>query len=153
MPNSNAVNVFLSFDFGMKSIGVAVGQSLTYSATPLNSLSATDGIPSWQAIEQLIQTWEADAMVVGLPLNTNGNYQAITYAAKKFANRLHHYFKKPVFLTDERLTTVEAKRKLGNFSNQLDSYAAKLILETWLREHREYSENEQKNQKDASPPS
>lgn len=132
MPNS--IQTLLAFDFGMKKIGVAVGQSLTQSATPLNNLPAKDGSPSWDSIEDLIDTWKADAFVVGLPYNMDSSEQEITFAAKKFGNRLHARFQKPVYFIDERLTTVEAKSILGHSSRTVDCYAAKLILETWFRE-------------------
>lgn len=124
----------LAFDFGMKKIGVAVGQSITRSATPLVEISARDGIPSWETIQELIEAWSADAFVVGLPLNMDGTEQEISFAARKFGNRLHDRFQKPVYFVDERLTTVEAKAQLGHPSGAVDRYAAKLILETWFRE-------------------
>lgn len=134
MPSLKTTQILLAFDFGMKKIGVAVGQSITQTATPLEKISAKDGIPSWETIRILIETWKADAIVVGLPYNKDGSYQELTYAAKKFASRLRHRFQQPVYLVDERLTTIEAKRQIGAFSAGLDSYAAKLILETWFRE-------------------
>lgn len=133
-------DVLLAFDFGMKKIGVAVGQLITKSATPLTEIPAQDGIPSWEAIQELVDTWEANALVVGLPYNMDGSDQEITHAAKKFGNRLRDRFQRPVYFVDERLTTVEAKAQLGHPSRAVDSYAAKLILETWFREqHHEKS--------------
>ena len=132
----------LGFDFGMKHIGVAVGQTITRTATPLTSLKATDGIPNWDEIAKLISTWGAQALIVGIPLNMDGTEQPITAAAKKFSNRLHARYKLPVHPVDERLTTVEAKQQLFEAAgyraldkNAIDSYSAKLILESWLRDH------------------
>ena len=125
------MQTILSFDFGMKRIGVAVGQFVTRSANPLTTLKAVDGIPNWDNILKLIDEWHADALVVGLPLNMDGTWQHTSYASKKFANRLHAKFKLPVFTVDERLTSVQAKRDLKR-EKQLDSYAAKLILESWF---------------------
>jgi len=129
----------LGFDFGMKHIGVAVGQTTTRTATPLTSLKATQGIPNWDQIGQLIDTWGAKALVVGIPLNMDGTEQPITAAAKKFSNRLQDRYQLPVYPVDERLTTVEAKQQLfeakgyrGLDKKSIDSYAAKLILESWL---------------------
>ncbi len=127
----------LGFDFGMRRIGVAVGQTITQSAQPLATLNAKDGIPEWDQIEKLIATWHADGIVVGLPLNMDGTKQQITHAAIKFARRLEAKFKLPVYQVDERLTTIEAKSIFNEKINpeiKIDSFAAKLILESWLRE-------------------
>ena len=75
----------LGFDVGTKSIGVAVGQQITSSATPLLSLKAVDGIPNWDEIAKLIQEWQPDLVVVGLPLNMDGTEQEMTHRARKFA--------------------------------------------------------------------
>lgn len=138
MPNTISHRVLLGFDFGMKRIGVAVGQTLTKTAQILPILAAKDGIPDWQSIETLIQTWRPAAFVVGIPYNMDGSEQNTTFAARKLANRLKQKFKLPVHTVDERLTTVEAKALLKKkMSHEMDSYAAKLILESWLREQRD----------------
>ncbi|MBX9587313.1 MAG: Holliday junction resolvase RuvX [Gammaproteobacteria bacterium] len=130
----------LGFDFGMKHIGVAVGQTITRTANPLTSLKAINGIPKWDEIAKIITTWNARALVIGIPLNMDGTEQPITAAAKKFGNRLEAQFKLPVHRVDERLTTVEAKQQLFDLSGYkaldktaIDSYSAKLILESWLQ--------------------
>ncbi|WP_241488341.1 Holliday junction resolvase RuvX, partial [Winslowiella iniecta] len=102
----------LSFDFGTKSIGVAVGQQLTGTARPLTAIKAQDGIPDWNLIERLLKEWQPDLVVVGLPLNMDGTEQPLTARARKFANRLHGRFGVPVELHDERLSTVEARADL-----------------------------------------
>ncbi len=131
----------LGFDFGMKRIGVAIGQTLTQSANPIAVLDAKDGVPNWETIQTLIQAWGADAFVVGIPYNMDGSAQATTNAAKKFAKKLQQRFGLVVYTLDERLTTLESKRQLAEeyrttgtkMPEQVDSYAAKLILEQWLR--------------------
>jgi putative holliday junction resolvase len=134
MPNT--IKTVLGFDFGMKRIGVAIGQTITRSANPLTTLFAVDGIPKWEEIENLISIWQADALIVGLPYQLDGSEQQLSYAAKKFANRLKAKFKLPVFLVDERLTTMAAKSYLKEIKNyvqsEIDQYAAKFILESWL---------------------
>lgn len=129
----------LGFDFGTFSIGVAVGQRITGTASPLAALRAKDGQPNWDEVSKLINTWQPKELVVGLPLNMDGSEQPLTDMARKFANRLHGRFGLPVHLQDERLTTVAAKESLfsrGGFKNlqkdKVDSAAAQLILEDYL---------------------
>lgn len=129
----------LGFDFGTFSIGVAVGQRITGTASPLAALRAKDGQPNWDEVSKLINTWQPKELVVGLPLNMDGSDQPLTDMARKFANRLHGRFGLPVHLQDERLTTVAAKESLfarGGFKNlqkdKVDSAAAQLILEDYL---------------------
>ena len=129
----------LGFDFGMKSIGVAVGQEITGTASPLNALKARDGIPDWDLLAKVFDEWAPDLAVVGLPLNMDGSNQHVTFAAKKFANRLAERYKVKVETYDERLTTVDAKAQLfemGGFKKlekqKIDSASACLIVESWM---------------------
>jgi putative Holliday junction resolvase len=138
MPNLNPPQIFLAFDFGMRKIGVAVGQAITQTANPLTILKVRDGIPEWHEIQQLIIDWNAQAFVVGLPVNLDGSEQEITRATRKFANRLQAHFNLPTYLIDERFTSKEAKSQLRdssrNHNELVDSYAATLILESWFRQ-------------------
>lgn len=129
----------LGFDYGTKSIGVAVGQSITASASPLLALKAQDGIPNWDEIEKLIKEWQPDLVVVGLPLNMDGTEQDITQRAKKFANRISGRFGAKVVTQDERLTTADAKARLfelGGYKaltkGQVDAVSAVLIIESYF---------------------
>lgn len=121
----------LGFDYGEKRIGVAVGQSLTGTATPLESIPVHRGRPAWERISALIADWRPDALVVGNPLNMDGTRQAVTDSADRFAGTLEKRFGLPVFRADERLSTREAKNLLRR-TRDLDAVAAQLILETWL---------------------
>ena len=128
----------LAFDFGMKSIGVAIGQSITGTASPLAALKARDGIPDWDIIQNLIVEWRPDDLLVGLPLNMDGSEQDITQNVKRFVGRLKHKYKLAVHTYDERLSTVDAKAKLfelGGYKklskDKIDSVSACLIYETW----------------------
>ncbi|AKP74795.2 Putative Holliday junction resolvase [Piscirickettsia salmonis] len=126
--------IVLGFDFGMKRLGVAVGQTLLQSANPLAALKTRDGIPAWDEIAKLITEWQPNYLIVGRPLHMNGQMiDPISYAARKFANRLHERFKLPVIQVDERLSSIEAKSRLQR-QDQLDSMAAVVIIETWLHE-------------------
>jgi putative Holliday junction resolvase len=131
----------LSFDFGLRWIGTAVGQTLTATATPQASLQARDGIPRWEDIEKLVATWQPNAFVVGLPLNMDGSISEMSHRARKFGNRLHGRFGLPVHFVDERLSSFEARGDIiaetgsRDFKNQaIDSRCAALLLESWLRE-------------------
>ena len=133
----------LGFDFGTKSIGVAVGQTVTKSAKPLTVIKVKDDNLDWSKFAQLIGEWKPDVLIVGLPLNMDGSEQAITQVVKQFANDLQQKFNLPVHLVDERLTTVEARAKL--FEEQggyralqkpaIDAMAAQLILESWMQQN------------------
>lgn len=130
----------LSFDYGTKSIGVAIGQELTGTASPLAALKAKDGIPNWDDIEKILKEWQPDLIVVGLPLDLEGKeLETIAPRAKKFANRIHGRFGYVVELHDERLSTVEAKAELferGGYRSlskgNIDSQSAVVILESWF---------------------
>lgn len=123
----------------MKSIGVAVGQEVTGTASPLSALKAQDGSPNWGLIETLIEQWSPALAVVGLPLNMDGTEQPMTAAARKFANRVHGRFGIQVESWDERLSTADAKQRLfelGGFKKlekgKVDSVSACLIAEGWM---------------------
>src|SRR5437016_3370830 len=110
MWDMHKVNTYLGFDFGMKRIGVAVGQNLTKTANPLPVLDAKNGVPDWNRIAALISQWKIDAFVVGIPLNMDGTEQFTTSAAKQFADALKQRFHKPVYGMDERLSTVDVRQ-------------------------------------------
>ncbi|MEX0616103.1 MAG: Holliday junction resolvase RuvX [Methylophaga sp.] len=129
----------MGFDFGMKNIGVAVGQQLTGTASGLTALKARDGIPDWQQIAELIRQWQPRQLVVGLPLNMDGSEQQMTASARKFGNRLNNRFNIPVTWQDERLTTFEAVASMGlrnKFQSakrsDVDRLSAQIILQSWL---------------------
>lgn len=129
----------IAFDFGTKSIGCAVGQSITGTAQGLPALKAEQGIPNWELIGKMLAEWQPDLLVVGLPLNMDGTEQELTQRAKKFANRLNGRFNLPVQLHDERLTTTEARSEIfarGGYKalkkDKVDSISACLILESWF---------------------
>lgn len=133
----------LAFDFGTKSIGVAIGQEITGTARALTSFKAQEGIPDWQKVEKLLSEWQPDLVVVGLPLNMDGTEQPLTARARKFANRLHGRFGVAIALHDERLSTVEARADLferGGFraldKGSVDAASAVIILESWFESQR-----------------
>ncbi|WP_462159102.1 Holliday junction resolvase RuvX [Pseudoalteromonas sp. GB56] len=129
----------MGFDFGTKSIGVAIGQELTGTASALKAVKAKDGIPNWEDIKTMVREWQPDLLVVGLPLNMDGTEQDLTHRARKFANRLHNQTGLQVQTQDERLTTAAAKEQLfaqGGYRNlrkdNIDNASAVLILESFF---------------------
>lgn len=129
----------ISFDFGTKSIGCAIGQSITGTAQALPAFKAQNGMPDWTAIEKCLTEWQPDLVVVGLPLNMDGTEQELTLRAKKFAQRLHGRFGIKVEFQDERLTTAAARTEIferGGFralkKGKVDGISACLILESWF---------------------
>jgi putative Holliday junction resolvase len=124
--------IVMGFDFGTKKIGVAVGQGLTGSATPIAIIPARDGIPAWDDIEALIKHWRPRLLVVGLPLNMDDSKGPIAIRAEKFARRLTGRFNLPHQTVDERLSSYEARLRSDRRGN-IDAIAAQLILETYFR--------------------
>jgi putative Holliday junction resolvase len=129
----------LGFDFGLRRIGLAYGQTVTATAQPLSPIAAKDGSPDWSLIDRVVAEWQPSAIVVGLPLNMDGTISEMARRARKFANRLNERTKLPCFLYDERLTSFEAKeihvargggRDFG--AESVDGIAAQLMLEAWF---------------------
>ena len=135
------IRTVLAFDYGLRQIGVAVGNCLTSSTQALTIVQARDGIPRWPDVDKLVAEWQPDLIVVGDPLNMDGSDGALGARARKFARRLHGRFGLTVAMTDERLSSAEAKQTLreqghrGDYkAKPVDSFAAELILQTWMRE-------------------
>ena len=141
-----AVQTALGFDFGLKRIGVAVGQSLTGSASPLGVVAVRDGEPDWDAIGRLVKEWRPDSLVVGLPYNMDLSEQDMTHKARHFAQALAQRFPQPVHTVDERLSSREAEAALKEQRQQgrrritradIDGAAAGVILESWFNSQRD----------------
>lgn len=130
------MGTLLAFDYGPHKIGVAVGQTITGTANPLCTLGAVRQKPDWPAIAALLKEWQPEALVVGHPFEMTDREANNAAGAKRFARQLEGRFRLPVHLADERLTTREAWTQLGEQAHRdqtrVDSFAAKLILETWL---------------------
>lgn len=134
----------IAFDFGTGHIGVAVGNDVTKTVSPLKALKARDGIPNDLDIKNLLNEWRPQLLVVGLPLNMDGTTQPLTFKAKKFGNRLAQNYKLKVVFIDERLTSCEAKdaifsqggfRALAKDKGRIDAAAAASILEQYFSEY------------------
>ena len=135
--------VYLGFDYGTHKIGVAVGQSVSRSATILPQLITKRLNLPWKELDRLIEVWQPEALVVGIPHTFTGEDFPVTNLAKEFMRLLAERYKLPVHGMEELLTTKAAREVLfndGGFralqKESVDSYAAKLILENWLHDHR-----------------
>ena len=139
---SKHIEKVMGFDFGLRRIGVAMGQTITRSANPVTTLIANNGEPDWEEVKRLMAHWRPDAIVVGRPVRMDGSRQEITTNSDKFAKGLQERFNIPLFRIDEHLSSVAAKEFLIEqmqtkkpLKGQLDAVSAKLILESWLRHH------------------
>lgn len=132
----------LGFDVGTRRIGVAVGNTLTANAQPLDVLDVRSGEPDWAQLDRIVREWQPAGLIVGLPLTLDGGEQAITHHARDFADRAGTRYGVPVHLVDERHTSQEAARRFAaaraagtrrrRDADKLDAIAAAVILETWL---------------------
>jgi len=129
----------LAFDFGEQRIGVAVGESLLRQSHPLTVIDAHANTERFAAIAALIAEWQPRRLVVGMPGTVDGTPHALAARCTRFANQLHGRFGLPVEFADERLTSVEAERRLRETGHtaksaraHLDAVAAQLILQTYF---------------------
>ena len=121
---------YLAFDYGSKRVGVATGNTVTRSATPLRTVAA-EGEARFVALGALITEWRPDALVVGVPFHPDGAPHENTARAQRFARQLHGRFRLPVHEVDERYTTTEAHEMRAA---DVDAASAAIILEQFLRE-------------------
>jgi len=136
------VESVLAFDFGLKRIGIAAGDTLTASAAPRPAAFTTRAGPDWAAIRREIEALKPRRLIVGAPYNADGSPGALAPAARRFASELERRFKLPVSMVDERWSSLEASaalkaRRAGGGRRrvrreQVDSAAAAVILERWL---------------------
>jgi len=132
----------MGFDFGFRRIGVAIGQTATHTASALETVSHARQ-PDWAAIDRLVKEWNPSSMLVGLPLNAEGEETRMSRAARQFGAALRKRYALDVHFADERLSSQAAEsrfiemRASGELkrkdSNQLDAMAAQIILENWLQ--------------------
>ena len=140
MPGTRS-GTLLAFDFGLKRIGVAVGQDVTGSASPLGIVDNRDGDVDFTAVERLINEWRPVRLVVGMPFNADGSPGELEAPVKAFIDALARYGL-PIATTDERYSSIEAERLLkearadgrrGRVDKaSIDAAAAVLIAERYL---------------------
>jgi putative holliday junction resolvase len=125
----------LGFDYGSRKIGVAVGQTLTAQATPLEVLPVRQGKPNWARIQALIAAWQPRRLLVGLPWHGDGSASTISEAAQRFMRQLQGRYGLPVAGVNEYLSSYEAAQRAGHTGAAVDAWAAQVIVETWLSEY------------------
>jgi len=122
----------MGFDFGTGKIGVAVGQTVTRTASALAVIRARDGKPDWDQLDTLVAEWQPQLFVVGLPLNMDDSISEMAEAAKRFGRRLEGRYQTPFSMMDERLTSFEARETATE--DEIDAIAARLILESFMNQ-------------------
>ena len=138
----DSTQTYFGIDFGTRKIGVAVGQTLTRTATGIAVIPVREREPDWPALDKLVQQWKPHGFVVGMPFNMDGSDSDMSARARHFAKSLTARYDKPCFEVDERLSTRAARDisrdnaellgKRYNDKTQVDALVAQLLLESWL---------------------
>ncbi len=138
------MSTILAFDFGIKHIGVATGNTVSGTATAHKAMTAVNGTPNEEQLLKLFKEWQPKLIVVGLPYNMDGTEQDMTKRARSFGRKIASRFAVEVAFVDERLTSKSAKEEIfmeGGFralkkdKGRIDSLSARTILEQYFTEH------------------
>lgn len=124
----------LGFDFGLKRVGVAVGNTLLKQAQPLTVISAATNDAKFAEIAALIQAWQPTRCVVGLPMHPDGTEHEMTVRCRRFANQLHGRFGVEAVLVDERYSSAVISQQRGEW---IDAEAAAIILQQYFNDYAE----------------
>ena len=124
-----SVETIFAFDFGVKRIGVAMGNTMIRQAQPVKVISAIDNATRFADIQVLLDEWKPARLVVGLPMHPDGAEHEMTARARKFANQLNGRFNLPVELVDERYSSAVISAKRGEV---VDDRAAAIILQQYF---------------------
>ena len=123
----------VAFDFGIKKIGVAVGQTETNTSSPLHVIQNKDNKINWNEISILLDEWKPDLILIGKPLNMDGTDSEIMKKVDKFFQKLKSTYEAEYQYIDERLTTFEAREILKeNEKDFVDANAAKILIDSWF---------------------
>ena len=129
----------LGIDYGLKRIGIATGQTITGSSTPITTLNQINGNPDWDAINQLIGQWKPQALIVGMPYHLDGTENDMTKIVEAFCQELEQRFALPIYKISEVLSSYEAEqslkqqKKIGKHNkHEIDKMAAAIIVQNWL---------------------
>ncbi|MGB5397892.1 MAG: Holliday junction resolvase RuvX [Gammaproteobacteria bacterium] len=143
MPDTpESIRSVLGIDYGKKRIGIATGQTITGTATPVTTLNQVNGEPDWAGLQQQIERWRPDALLVGIPYHTDGSESPMTETVRAFCRTLQQHFSQPIIEVNETLSSYEAEdllrqhKKIGQHNKQeIDRMAAALIVQSWLDQH------------------
>ena len=123
----------VAFDFGTKKIGVAVGQTATYTSSPLQVVLNKDDKVNWNEISTLLNEWKPELIIIGKPLNMDGTDSEIMKQVERFYQKLKKIYDTNYEYIDERLTTFEARQILEDTNiNNVDANAAKILIDNWF---------------------
>ncbi len=129
----------IGFDFGQKRIGVAIGNNISKSAQALITIESTSSNQKFEVIQKIMDEWQPVSIVVGVPFNVDGSEHKVTNLCKKFAKQLEQKYALPIYLIDERYTSIEASYEIQDKKIDLkkrklliDQIAAKIILQSYL---------------------
>ena len=126
----------LAFDFGTKKIGVAVGQTSTFTSSPLQVISSKDNKVNWNEIIILLDEWKPELIIVGKPLNMDGTDSEIMKEVDRFFLKLKNIYDAKYEYIDERLTTFEARQILEDRNYLVDASAAKILIDNWFEQNK-----------------
>ncbi len=132
----------LGFDYGLKRIGIATGQTITGTASPLTTIQQQKDDSHWLEIQALIKQWKPDALLVGIPYMLDGSETEMGKHTTAFKQQLEEKFSLPAILVDETLSSFEAESmlkqntKIGQHNkSEIDKMAAAVIVQSWLDQH------------------
>ena len=135
----NKPRTIFAYDFGLKNIGLAIGQEITNTAQTFYTVQAKGGVPNWSELDKLVDDWTPDLFVVGNPFNMDGSRSEMQDSIDKFSINIQNRYKIEVEKIDERLSTREAMNRINDETTDYKnsdkhSLSAQIILESWFRE-------------------
>jgi putative holliday junction resolvase len=145
MPDPSRPQIVLAFDFGLRRIGVACGDTVSRSASALQTVPSGPQGPRWEMIGAMLREWQPDLAVIGLPYNVDGSESAMTGSARAFAAEVARRYALEIVLVDERYSSLDAEARLKSAreaglrrgkvaKSDIDAAAACVILERWFTE-------------------
>lgn len=136
------ITTVLGFDYGERRIGIAVGQTITGHASPLETITAINQKPDWTKIQKIIQEWRPDALIIGIPYHLDGKPSEMTEKAERFGRQLEGRFNLPVKTVNETLSSYEAEQELQkkvkisqHNKQEIDKMSAAIIVQSWLEQN------------------
>ncbi len=131
--------VVMAFDYGLRNIGIAIGQNITKSSSTFYAIKAKEGVPDWIKLDSIVEEWEPGLFIVGDAFNMDGTKSEFQKKIAKFSTELKNRYEIELQMIDERLTTKEAKERIQDKPDGIKdsankhSISAQIILEDWFR--------------------